>query len=225
MFILHNRDLPEGENASPEDVVVGLIQKCGGEVAHKLVWANRKLAYPIAGNQTGTYVLTYFTGNADTCALLNREVALSDRCVRHLAIALDKLPTPEEVPGPLAEPVARMARRVGEGEGEDGAAGPGGPGGRPERGERGDRGERGERGERGAADAEPAMAVAEPGEKEKKVHESLDYKNVYVLRRLVTSQGKLFSRVRSNLHAKHQRQLRQAVLRARLLALLPFVAR
>ncbi len=46
-----------------------------------------------------------------------------------------------------------------------------------------------------------------------------------VLRRLVTSQGKLFSRVRSNLHAKHQRELRQAVLRARVLALLPFVAR
>ena len=65
----------------------------------------------------------------------------------------------------------------------------------------------------------------EEGEKEKKVHESLDYKNVYVLRRMVTSQGKLFSRVRSNLHAKHQRELRQAVLRARLLALLPFVAR
>ena len=58
-----------------------------------------------------------------------------------------------------------------------------------------------------------------------KVFESLDYKNVYVLRRLVTSQGKLFSRVRSNLHAKHQRQLRSAVLRARLLALQPFVAR
>jgi ribosomal protein S18/ribosomal protein S6 len=222
MFILHNRDLPEGETASPEDVVVALVQKCGGEVAHKLLWANRKLAYPIAGNQTGTYVLCYFTGNADTCSLLNREVALSDRCVRHLAIALDRLPTAEEVPGPLAEPVARMSRRVGEGEGEDGAApGAGGPGGRPERGERGDRAERGERG----ADAEPAIAVAEPGEKEKKVHESLDYKNVYVLRRLVTSQGKLFSRVRSNLHAKHQRQLRQAVLRARLLALLPFVAR
>jgi small subunit ribosomal protein S18 len=70
-----------------------------------------------------------------------------------------------------------------------------------------------------------AAAGEEPTEKEKKVWEQLDYKNVYVLRRLITSQGKVFSRVRSNLHAKHQRQLRTAVLRARMVALLPFVAR
>lgn len=205
MFILHNRELPEGETATPEDVVVALVQKCGGEVAHKLVWTSRKLAYPIAGNQTGTYVLCYFTGDSDTCKLLNREVALSERCVRHMAIAIEKLPTAEELPGPLAEPVARTSRRV-----EESPEGDEGP--RPM-----------------AADVDPALAalagLTETGEKEKKVHESLDYKNVYVLRRLVTSQGKLFSRVRSNLHAKHQRQLRQAVLRARLLALLPFVAR
>ncbi len=209
MFVLHNRELPEGETAGPEDVVVSLVERCGGQVAHKLTWANRKLAYSIKGNQTGTYVLSYFTGDADTCTKLNREVAISDRCLRHMAFAIDSLPTPEEYPGPLTEPVARLARRVdGDGEGGEG-------GGRP-----------------AAGDGEPAamapggtgVAVVE-GEKEKKVHESLDYKNVYVLRRLVTSQGKLFSRVRSNLHAKHQRQLRQAVLRARLLALLPFVAR
>ncbi len=66
MFILHNRELPEGETTSPEDVVVALVEKCGGQVAHKLVWTSRKLAYPIKGNQTGTYVLTYFTGETDT---------------------------------------------------------------------------------------------------------------------------------------------------------------
>jgi small subunit ribosomal protein S18 len=197
MFILHNRELPEGETASAEQVVNALVEKSGGTVAHTLVWANRKLAYPIAGNQTGTYLLCYFSGDAPTCSKLNREVSLSDRCLRHIAIAIPELPAAEALPGPLAEPVARPARRVDEG--LEGLEGP------------------------------PAMGdIVErlPGEeKEKKLHESLDYKNVYVLRRLVTSQGKLFSRVRSNLHAKHQRALRQAVLRARVLALLPFVAR
>ena len=197
MFILHNRELPEGETATPEQVVNALVEKSGGLPVHTLEWTNRKLAYPIAGNQTGTYVLCYFSGPPETCNKLNREVALSERCLRHIALVIDRLPTVEELPGPLAEPVARPSRRV-----EDGIEGLEGP---------------------------PAMGdIVErlPGEeKEKKLHESLDYKNVYVLRRLVTSQGKLFSRVRSNLHAKHQRELRQAVLRARVLALLPFVAR
>ncbi|HTE05485.1 MAG TPA: 30S ribosomal protein S6 [Planctomycetota bacterium] len=198
MFVLHNRELPEGENATPEQVATALVEKAGGTVAHALLWTNRKLAYPIAGNQTGTYVLVYFTGPSETCAKLNREVSLSDRCLRHLSIVIEKLPTAEELPGPLAEPVARPARSRAE-DGMDGLEGVPGMG---------DMGER------------------LPGEeKEKKLHESLDYKNVYVLRRLVTSQGKLFSRVRSNLHARHQRELRQCVLRARVLALLPFVAR
>lgn len=205
MFILHNRELPEGEVADPQEVVRGLVAKCGGEVAHSLLWANRKLAYAIEGNQTGTYVLAYFSGEADTCSKLNREVAISDRCLRHLALAIDALPAADALPGPLSEPVIRPTRRPEEGEEGEGLAPVGGV----------------------AVATAPALdpGPREEGEKEKKVHESLDYKNVYVLRRMVTSQGKLFSRVRSNLHAKHQRELRQAVLRARLLALLPFVAR
>jgi ribosomal protein S18/ribosomal protein S6 len=206
MFILHNRELPEGETADPLEVTRTLVSRAGGEVAHALLWANRKLAYPIQGNQTGTYVLAYFSGDGEICGKLNREVAISDRCLRHLSLAIDELPAADALPGPLSEPVVRLARRP----------------------------EEGEEGEAAPASLVPALATAErpldsgpreEGEKEKKVYESLDYKNVYVLRRLVTSQGKLFSRVRSNLHARHQRQLRQAVLRARLLALLPFVAR
>ncbi len=201
MFVLHNRELPEGETATHEDVVRTLVQRSGGEVAHLVPWANRKLAYPVQGNQTGTYILAYFSGPPDTCQRLDREVALSDRCLRHLAILLDELPLPDQVPGPLTEPTTRVPVRRAEGE----------PG-----------------AEDVPALEEPAMAIAageEPVEKEKKVHEQLDYKNVYVLRRLITSQGKIFSRVRSSLHAGHQRQLRTAVLRARMVALLPFVAR
>ncbi|MHC4844943.1 MAG: 30S ribosomal protein S18, partial [Planctomycetota bacterium] len=153
-------------------------------------------------NQTGTYVLAYFSGPPEICSVLNREVALSDRCLRYMAFSIAAIPAEGDVPGPLAEPSARPATtpRPAEATAE---------------------------GAEGAGAAEGAEGAEKPPaqEREKKVHESLDYKNVYVLRRLVTSQGKLFSRVRSNLHAKHQRKLRNAVMRARLLALLPFVAR
>ena len=212
MFVLHNRELPEGDTASHEEVVRTLIQRSGGETAAAVVWANRKLAYSIAGNQTGTYVLAYFSGPSETCQTLNREVSLSERCLRHLAVQIESLPLPDQIPGPLTEPTARPMRRA-EGELGDEGMGMGGMG---------------MGGGMNAPVIEESAAMAageELGEKEKKVWEQLDYKNVYVLRRLITSQGKLFSRVRSNLHAKHQRQLRTAVLRARMLALLPFVAR
>jgi small subunit ribosomal protein S18 len=51
----------------------------------------------------------------------------------------------------------------------------------------------------------------------------MDYKNVPVLQKLTTAQGKLFSRKRSGNCAKHQRQAKAAVVRARILSLLPFV--
>ncbi|MHC4845397.1 MAG: 30S ribosomal protein S6, partial [Planctomycetota bacterium] len=87
MFVLHNRELPEEETATHEDVVKALIEKAGGTCAHTVNWANRKLAYAIAGNQTGTYVLAYFSGPPEICSVLNREVALSDRCLRYMAFS------------------------------------------------------------------------------------------------------------------------------------------
>ncbi len=52
----------------------------------------------------------------------------------------------------------------------------------------------------------------------------IDYKDVGILQKLVTSQGKLFSRKRSGNCAKCQRLARAAIKRARFLALMPYVA-
>nr|YP_010933386.1 ribosomal protein S18 [Streptosarcina arenaria]YP_010933486.1 ribosomal protein S18 [Streptosarcina costaricana]WKT08879.1 ribosomal protein S18 [Streptosarcina arenaria]WKT08983.1 ribosomal protein S18 [Streptosarcina costaricana] len=53
--------------------------------------------------------------------------------------------------------------------------------------------------------------------------ESIDYKNVDLLRRFVTEQGKIFSRRVNRLTAKQQRLMTTSIKRARLLALLPFL--
>ncbi|MFP3897892.1 MAG: 30S ribosomal protein S18 [Dehalococcoidia bacterium] len=50
----------------------------------------------------------------------------------------------------------------------------------------------------------------------------IDYKDVAVLSRYVTSQGKIVSRRRSRTCAKHQRSLAEAIKRARYLAMLPY---
>ena len=53
--------------------------------------------------------------------------------------------------------------------------------------------------------------------------DNVDYKDLPSLQKLVTSQGKLFSRKRSGNCAAHQRQSKTAVKRARFLGLLPYV--
>ena len=50
----------------------------------------------------------------------------------------------------------------------------------------------------------------------------IDYKDVPMLSRYVSNQGKIVSRRRSRTCAKHQRSLAQAIKRARYLAMLPY---
>ena len=50
----------------------------------------------------------------------------------------------------------------------------------------------------------------------------VDYKDVNVLRKLLTGQGKIFSRKRSGNCAAHQRSVRTAIKRARSMGLLPY---
>ncbi|MFA6029723.1 MAG: 30S ribosomal protein S18 [Elusimicrobiota bacterium] len=52
----------------------------------------------------------------------------------------------------------------------------------------------------------------------------VDYKQVPVLKNFTTERGKILSSRITGTCAKHQRQLTQAIKRARFLALLPFVA-
>jgi small subunit ribosomal protein S18 len=51
----------------------------------------------------------------------------------------------------------------------------------------------------------------------------IDYKNDILLKRFITDRGKITPRRITGTCARHQRQLSQAIKRARILALLPFV--
>ncbi len=52
----------------------------------------------------------------------------------------------------------------------------------------------------------------------------IDYKSVEDLRRLMTPNGKIYSRKRLSASAKQQRMIAQAIKRARFMALLPFTS-
>nr|YP_010587308.1 ribosomal protein S18 [Anomodon rugelii]WAB45826.1 ribosomal protein S18 [Anomodon rugelii] len=53
--------------------------------------------------------------------------------------------------------------------------------------------------------------------------EIIDYKNVNLLRRFISEQGKILSRRMNRLTSKQQRLMTIAIKRARVLALLPFL--
>jgi len=51
----------------------------------------------------------------------------------------------------------------------------------------------------------------------------IDYKNTEILKRYISSFGKIVPRKRSGVCAKHQRHLAREIKRARIMGLLPFV--
>ncbi len=54
--------------------------------------------------------------------------------------------------------------------------------------------------------------------------QEIDYKDAETLKRFLNPHGRMVGKNKTNVCAKHQRKLAMAVKRARILALLPFVA-
>jgi len=55
--------------------------------------------------------------------------------------------------------------------------------------------------------------------------DKIDYKDAYLLRRFMNSQGKIYPPKRHGTCAKHQRTLSNAIKRARVMALVPFAVK
>ena len=55
------------------------------------------------------------------------------------------------------------------------------------------------------------------------INQEIDYKEPQLLRRFISSYGKIAPRRRSGVCARHQRKLAIAIKKARIMALLPFV--
>ncbi len=55
--------------------------------------------------------------------------------------------------------------------------------------------------------------------------DKIDFKDAYLIRRFMNSQGKIYPPKRHGTCARHQRTLAKAIKKARVMALVPFVAR
>nr|YP_009944595.1 ribosomal protein S18 [Osmundea sinicola]QFR99889.1 ribosomal protein S18 [Osmundea sinicola] len=56
-------------------------------------------------------------------------------------------------------------------------------------------------------------------------HNTIDYKDIDLLRKFINDQGKILSRRSTGLNAKQQKRITKSIKRARVLALLPFLKR
>ena len=57
------------------------------------------------------------------------------------------------------------------------------------------------------------------------INQKIDYKDIDLLKLFITEQGKILPRRATGVTVQQQRQIAKAVKRARMLALLPFVAK
>ena len=53
--------------------------------------------------------------------------------------------------------------------------------------------------------------------------QAIDYKNINVLKKFISPYGEIIPRKKTGICTKHQKKLSQAIKRARIMALLPFV--
>lgn len=173
------------------------------EVDH---WGNRQLAYPINGSRTGYYVVAQFQADPTILPEFERQLKLEDDLMRYLVVLNEGEPTTGMS---ILAPQSPSAREEDEDDEEDededlededledeedGDSPPEFSGGR---------------GRRRRVDG-PAV-------------ELLNYKDVATLSRFMTEQGKILPRRTTKVAARFQRQLGQAVKRARYLGLVPYV--
>jgi len=114
MFVLDNQLVREDWKAA-KAVVTSALEKHGGKVHTARRWDERRLAYPIANHQRGTYLLAYFDIPGDGLPVLTRDLELSEPVLRHLILQAVAVPETEvelskaeeaadfEVPAPPAD--------------------------------------------------------------------------------------------------------------------------
>jgi small subunit ribosomal protein S6 len=131
------QDLAQAQVDALAQTATDIIEANGGRVVKTETWGLRSLAYRIAKNRKGHYVMLDFEAPAGVVAELERQTQINEDVIRYMTIRVEEHET-----GPSA-----MMRRNERSE-------------RGDRGDRGDRGPRGDRPDRGDRAPRPDFADA-----------------------------------------------------------------
>ncbi len=89
MFLLGPIGAAEPENAM--QMVRSVIEKHDGQIIVLKKWDERKLAYEIAGQKRGTYIISYFKAPSTAVAHIERDVKLSEDILRVIVLRSEHL--------------------------------------------------------------------------------------------------------------------------------------
>lgn len=70
--------------------VAGIVDRFGGTIEKTEHWGRRRLAYEIAGQREGVYVLEVINGPAALTAELDRRLRVFDTVIRHMIVRVDE---------------------------------------------------------------------------------------------------------------------------------------
>ena len=199
----------------------------GGEITTVDHWGVRQLAYPIRKAKTGYYVIVQVSADPTALPEFERLLKLDEETMRYLIVLNEGQPTSgASVLAERPPPPPRESDDEGD-EGDD-----------DDEGDAGDAGGEDDEGDDEAEDEAEVEAEGPPQSSgppaftgargRRRRHEGppvilLNYKDVTMLSRFLTEQGKILPKRTTKVTARFQRQLGTAVKRARHLALLPYV--
>ncbi|MDB5331598.1 MAG: rpsF [Phycisphaerales bacterium] len=90
-------------------LVRSIIERHEGKVLVIKRWDERKLAYEIAGQKRGTYIITYFQAPGPTVAAIERDVKLSEEVLRVIILHADHM-NQAEMEAVEPQPIVREER-------------------------------------------------------------------------------------------------------------------
>src|SRR6187402_3374835 len=70
--------------------IASVVERFGGNFEKTENWGRRKLAYEVAGNREGVYVLEVINGPAALTAELDRRLRVFDVVIRHMIVRVDE---------------------------------------------------------------------------------------------------------------------------------------
>ena len=212
------QDVPTTQVETLTNQFAELVTSLGGTVSKKEYWGLRSLTYRIKKNRKGHYTLLNIDAPSAAVKEMERTMSINEDIIRFLTVRVDAL---EEGPSAIMLRSAEKSDRPGGDRGDRW-------GDRPPRRERprfGDeaRTHRCRRRRRMSAQRRPFTRRRKSCPFSGANAPKIDYKDVRLLQRFVSERGKIVPSRISAVSSKKQRELAQAIKRARFLALLPYL--
>lgn len=91
MCLLDNREVRKGWQPL-KDAITALFTKHGAKILSSRRWDERRLAYPMQGQQRGTYLLIYFAVDTQNVAAIRRDLQFNESLLRWLVVDCAEVP-------------------------------------------------------------------------------------------------------------------------------------